>query len=546
MRGDDRGPCRPLADDDRARSRPLTHDDRGVSEIVGIVLLFGIFMALMVSFQVTAVPLFNQNVEYQHNQRLQGQLDLLRTNAILTASTGQGTSAQIDLGTDYPGRPFLVSPPPATGTLSTGTDGTVEVRNAVATGEVGDYWTGATHTFTTQPITYRPGYNEYDNAPVTHFENGVLYNQFDGAQLTLSDENLVDGRRISLLLVDGQLSESGFTSGTVDVEPTSAPMRTVTVRNDVDPVVVAVPTQLAEATWRDLLADEFTAQGGHVQTLTYTTGTPYNQLVLELEPGVTYELGISMVGVGNNIEEPGAQYVTTVGEVERHSPFGKATSLTVEVRDRYDNPVSGVTVDASVTTGDGTVTAVEPVTDTEGQATFRYNAPATETTATVEARIAATPTAQQAASFTVNVFDTGATEEFLDMGQNSELVMAGVTSPTGPNNNKAEIDFENRGTTDREIVAARFVSYYDSAPSSPTPEGLVLGPSNPTIEEGGAMTTLTNPITVTAGTTERIVFDFRDGAGGDSGAISKADFVVVSFRFADGTESMYLIQLTTR
>lgn len=524
----------------------LRSDNRGVSEIVGAVLLFGILMVMVVTIQVTAVPVFNQNTEYQHNQRVHGQFDLLRTNLILAATTGDGSSAQLDLGTDYPGRPFLLNPPPATGTIRTDPGGTVEVRNAGATGEVGDYWTGATQTYTTRPITYRPNYNEYDNAPQTHIENGVLYNQFDGGQIALSDENLVDGRQISVLLVNGSLSKSGSASQSIDIEATSAPVRTVTVRNETAPIVVSVPTRLSEESWRKLLADEFVAQGGHITTISYLEGDPYNQLVVELEAGVTYELAIGKLGVGDDIDRPGPEYVTSVDTDERHLPPGQSTRLTVEVRDRYDNPVSGVSVDASVVSGEGTVVPVDPVTGSDGRATFRYRAPVDATTASVEARIASSPTPRQAATFTINVFDTGRTQQFLDMGQSSKVVFVGVTSPTGNNNNKAEIDFQNRGTTDKELVGARFVSYYDSAPSSTPPEGLVLDSSTPTLEKGGLMTTLDSPIMIQAGTTKRIVFDFRDAAGAPSGSISQADFVVVTFRFADGTESMYLIQLTPK
>lgn len=524
----------------------LQADDRGVSEILGAVLLFGLLIAVMIAFQVTAVPVFNQGVEYEHNQRAQSQLDLLRTNLILTATTGDGSSTQVELGTDYPNRMFLLNPPPASGRLHTESPATVEIQNAAGTGEVGDYWTGTTQTFTTRPITYTPDYNEYDNAPVTHLENGLLYNQFGGAQIPLSDENLVDGRQISLLLVNGSLSETGTTSRSIDLEATSAPARTVTVRNNDVPIVISIPTRLSESKWRDLLADELTAQGGHISSISYMTGTPYNRLVLELEPGVTYELSMSMIGVGSAIDRPGPHYVTTTGTDERHLPPGQSTRLTVEVRDRYDNPVSGVSVDAATVSGTGTVVPVDPVTGTDGKASFRYTAPPDSTTATIQAQIAATPSSREAATFTIDVFDPGQQQDFLDMGHSSNLVFVGVTSPTGNNNNKAEIDFQNRDSTDKEIIGARFVSYYDSAPSSPPPEGLVLGASSTTLEEGGAMTTLNSPIIVPAGTTQRVVFDFHDATGGPSGAVSKADFVVVMLRFGDGTESMYLIQLSTK
>jgi len=535
-----------LTSQSRSPDHCLQEDNRGVSEVLRAVLLFGLLIAVLIAFQMTAVPVFNQGVEYDHNQRVQSDLGNLRTDLIQTATTGDGISTQVELGTDYPNRLFLLNPPAASGRLTTDSPGTVEIRNAAATGDVGDYWTGTTQTFPTRPITYSPNYNEYDTAPDTRLENGLLYNQFDGAQIVRSDETLVDGRRISLTLVNGTLSTSGTASRSVDLEPTSAPVRTVTVRNETAPIVASVPTRLSESKWRELLADEMTTQGGHISSISYTTGTPYNRLVLKLEPGVTYELSMAMVGVGSNIDRPDPHYVTTVDQSERNLPPGESTQVTVEVRDRYDNPISGASVDSAVVSGSRTVVPVDSVTGADGRATFRYTAPGTGTSATIQARIAASPAPREAATVTVDVFEPGQRQEFLDMGQSSKVVFVGVISPTGNNNNKAEIDFQNRDTTDKQIVGARFVSYYDSAPSSPTPEGLVLGASNTNLEDGGDMTTLNSPIGIASGATERIVFDFRDAVGDPSGSISNSDFVVVVFRFSDGTESMYLVQLNSK
>lgn len=529
-----------------ARARRRREADRAVSAIVGFVLLFGILMTMLIAFQVTAVPAFNQGVEYEHNQRVQEQLDLLRTNLVVTATTGRETSSHLELGTDYPGRPLLLNPPPASGALRTGPPAAVGISGAAGTGEVGDYWTGAPRQFTTRDLTYTPSYNQYGNAPVTHLDTGVLFNSFDRGVITLSDESLVDGRRLSLLLVNGTLDRSGTDSYGVDIEPTSAPTRTVTVRNDTAPITLTVPTRLPERKWRELLADELVAQGGHVTSLTYQPATPYNRLTVALEPGVTYELALSRVGVGRRLDRPGAHYVTTVEPAERPLDAGRTTRLTVEVRDRFNSPVAGTTVDASVRSGGGSLVPVDPVTDTEGRATFRYTAPSTATTARIEARIASTPTPEQAATFTVEVFDPVSQQEFLDMGQRSSVVLDGVTNPTGKQTNTVEVDFSNVGSTDREIVAARFVSYYDSAPSSTPPDAMVLGSTGTLIPEGGATTTLGSPIPIPAGTTERVAFDFRDAAGGPAGAVSKADFALVSLRFADGTESTYLVQLTPK
>lgn len=519
-------------------------DDRAASEVLGAILLFGILMAVLIALQVTAVPAFNQGVEYEHNQRVQGQLDLLRTDLLLTGTTGDGTSIGIQLGTDYPNRPFLLNPPAATGTIRTGPPGAVTIANASAAGEVGDAWTGGPRRFVTRPVVYTPDYNEYGNAPTTRIENSVLVNEFRSATVVRSGETLVDGRSVSLVLVNGTLSRTGTVRRSLDLHPASGPARTVTVRNDTAPVVVTVPTAIPEAKWREMLSEELVANGGHVTDLRYRTGDPYNELSIVLEPGVTYELTLSKVGLGDERDRPGPYYVTPVQADATNLPAGGTTRLVYEVRDRYDNPVSGVTVDAAVAGGEGTVTAVDATTGTDGRAVFTYTAPGNDTTARVEATIADPPEPREAASVTVNVFDTVRSEDFLDMGRSSGVILADVPSTS---QNVAQVTFENVGSSDRTVVGVRFVTYYDAAVASPNAPAEVLRIDGGTaIRSGGTTTTLNAPITLPAGTSTTLSFAFSNEAGADASSIQNSDFAFVAFRFANGDRSVYLIQFNAK
>ena len=346
-------------------------DERGVTVQVGAVLLLGIIVVALSIYQVQVVPAQNEQVEFDHSQAVQSDLQQVR-NAILGTATGDSSDpAAVELGTRYPARTLFVNPPPVSGTLQTAdASSPVEVDNARAVNpETDDYWTGTSRSFETDRLAYTPDYAVYDTAPTTVYENSVVYNEFAGAAtVTLSDERLIDDRTISLVALDGRLSRSQTGTVTVDPEGVSASTRTVAVEDDGDPVRVTVPTQLSQSAWEDLLADERVANGGHVDSLSVSGET----LTVTLEPGV-YRLRLAKVGVGTNVAGTSAAYLTTVDAPETTTP-GTTQQFTVEVRDGFDNPVSGETVTA--TADRGTVAVVgSSLSDEDGRVTFSYTAP---------------------------------------------------------------------------------------------------------------------------------------------------------------------------
>ncbi|MUV88763.1 PKD domain-containing protein [Halapricum sp. CBA1109] len=355
------------------RAADRAADRRGQSAAIGFVLMFSIVLLLLVVLQVTAVPTWNQGEEFDHNERVQDSLEQYRDGLFRTADTGRLTSESVELGTRYPTRPFLINPPDPSGTVRTTAPGTITVAGANATGDAGAYWNGTPRTFTTRHLAYSPDYNEYGTAPTTVFENSVLYNRFDERSLPITPERLVRGDDITVVALNGTLDRGG--SGTYDLEavPLSTSETVTTVRSNGD-LELSVPTRLSESTWRDLLAAELDTNDGRVDadSLSVTPGDPYDMLTLTLVPG-TYDLRMAKIGVGSRLDEPDAHYITAEGPAERQVTPGAAERLTFVVRDRYNNPVSGVPVDASKPPGAvGNLTAVDPVTDSDGRAVFRY------------------------------------------------------------------------------------------------------------------------------------------------------------------------------
>lgn len=364
----------------------LRTDERGVTVQIGTVLLFAVLVILLSIYQASVVPQQNEQVEFTHNQEVQSQLQDLRDDLLRTATTGSGGSASVALGTQYPVRAVFVNPAPPSGTLRTTPPANLTVENATASGETGDYWTGSARNFSTRGLTYDPLYHVYQNPPTTVYDNGVLYNHFDSANRTLAGQRLVDGDSISLVALNGSLSKSSSSTATMDLRSVSAATRTVAVGNESNNVSILVPTTLPADEWRGLLSAEMDETASnpdrYVRAVEEVPDRPAVRLVLE---PATYELELAKVGVGTDVTDTDAHYVTDVRGDNASVAENSGRELLVEVRDRFDNPVSGATVNVTLDSGlGGDAIAAQSqrgdqltdlTTDEEGRVEIRYDAP---------------------------------------------------------------------------------------------------------------------------------------------------------------------------
>lgn len=385
----------------------LRDDERGVAIQVGAAILLAFVVLTIALYQATIVPQQNAQVEFNHNQQVRSDLGDVR-NAIVSVPGGTvGESVSVKLGTSYPERTIFVNPPPPVGQLRTGDDGALALENAVADGEAGDFWAGGRHAVTTRPLVYRPNYNVYDNAPVTVYENTVLVDRYRTANRTATDQRLVRGRTITVVTLRGNYSENGQGTASVDLSAFSTSTRTVAVTDGSGPLRVTVPTTMPNETWAALLRDQYVSNGGHVVDQSYTVvAGGYNRLVLTLERDVTYELRMAGVAVGTGVPDPGPAYAVDASGDGARVGVGETHTLVAEVRDRFNNPVSGVVVNASVVSGPGSVTARD-TTGADGRAAFTYTA-SSEGTATVEVTYSTSPGANETVRYTVTATSAGA------------------------------------------------------------------------------------------------------------------------------------------
>jgi hypothetical protein len=353
-------------------------DDRAVTVQIGAVILLGFLVVSLSLYQATVVPNENRQVEFQHNQRVQADMLEVRNAILGTAATGSAAPATVELGTRYPTRTVAVNPSPPSGTLSTSELGNISVKNATADDastsgadypETADFWNGTTHNYTTSALEYRPSYANYDGAPTTVYENGIVYNRFQAGNVTRSGQPVVAGTRISLVALDGELSRGGSSSLLVDPRAVSVSTRTISITNAsaTENVSVVVPSELEAQDWTDLLnetGDYDPAADPTDGAYVYEVRNHSAGVELYFEAETTYQLKLSKVGVGSGVGDTEPAYLTSAEDLTRDPFADRNYSFVVESRDKYNNPI-GTRVEANVRSG----TVVEP-----GRYRYQYDA----------------------------------------------------------------------------------------------------------------------------------------------------------------------------
>jgi hypothetical protein len=361
---------------------------RGQSIQIGFIILFGALVILFSLYQAYAVPQQNAEVESNHQQTITQEMHDLRNAIVSVPATRSDQSVTLTLGTTYPSRLIAMNPPPPSGVIRTaGTDATsvnLTLANAVATNaEVSDYWNGTNRSFNTGNVVYTPNYHEYDDAGTILYESTTLYRSFDSGNLSVTGQRLVDGKRLTLVTLNGSTNRGSSTSESLTVEAVSASETSVGLTNETgDNVTIRVASQRPASEWEDLLRDDeqFTDQGGHVLqdgvTETQIPGSPFDVINIELEGDVTYSLTMAKAGIGTSVTDETATYLADVQGEGASIEENSTKNLVVQVRDSYNNPVTDVQVNASVESGGntGSISPQQETTGVDGEATFEYEA----------------------------------------------------------------------------------------------------------------------------------------------------------------------------
>jgi len=368
-------------------------EDRAQALQVGAILLFGFLVLGLSLYQTTVVPEQNRGIEFNAYQEAAADLTDLR-NDVITAAAGETTGTNVKTGAEYPSRSVFVNPGPPDGRLRTTDARNVTLENVTAV----DREAANTRTFvengvsgrnySTRDVRFSPNYHVLDAQPMV-VTGQQAYRYADGSEgrfIPLSGQTLLQGDRLNLLFVSGDLGAGGSTS-TVTTEPVSASTRTVTITGDGGNVVLRLgtPPGISADTWVNNTGESLNASNSRVLDVE----ADGDRVRIELDGDETYRLKLARVEVRerndvSDVPDPEPAYV--VSQVANGTPttVNETVDLSVEVRDAYNNPLSGV--DVEFTYPDGSTETV--TTDEDGIATVDY-----------------TPTDSGTKEFTANISD---------------------------------------------------------------------------------------------------------------------------------------------
>lgn len=258
--------------------------NRGQSEVIGALLIFAVIVAFIGLNQAFLVPQANEDVEFKHNNDVQRDIVDLRAATTEAAASNQPRSRTVALGTDYPSRFIAINPPPASGTVRTVSgDGPFDADHDDLDLKAVCGTDGAPDS---KFLTYRPDYNEYQNALPMTVENTVTYRTTDEDPLLSTGQMFVHGEQINIIRYAGNVSETSDQTASLDLVPSKTGRTTVDTSNET--LNMTIPTRLPANEW-----DRLTAS---------SPVTPYevdgrNRVKFRFEDDTTYEVQCTTVGI---------------------------------------------------------------------------------------------------------------------------------------------------------------------------------------------------------------------------------------------------------
>jgi len=197
----------------------------------------------------------------------------------------------------------------------------------------------------------------------------------------LSNQTLIDGWDITLVTLDGSLSETGSDAASVDTHPISVSDTVVPIESSGGSITLTLPTTLLESRWNDLPSG-----AKFVKSISYNNSTSPNRVTIRLKRNETYRLRMAKIGVGSGASSTSAAYLTTIPGFTGPVAENDTRQVCVEVRDRYNNPIQGEMVNLTIMPTGGNqlgnlsvsgqlAKAVTVTTDEQGRASATYRAP---------------------------------------------------------------------------------------------------------------------------------------------------------------------------
>ncbi|KAB1187750.1 MULTISPECIES: Ig-like domain-containing protein [Haloferax] len=535
--------------------------ERGQAVQVGAILLFGFLVIGLSLYQATVVPQETKSTEFEAYLDASDDLVSLHNDLLTGATKDVQSGTVVQTGVRYRPRTLFVNPGPPTGGLSLSDARTVSITGADAVdGEaasVQTVWNGSQRTYQSKVLRYSPAYNEFDAESVSL--TGVSVQREAGANVVpLGGQTFISGNRITVVALDGRIGQTGVQTP-LTVTPISSSAETVTVTNTTgEDIEITLPVGSNATAWnRSVTADRMRENARVVSITDLDTGDdPTNSLVrVTLDGSYTYELRLAKVELSSSsatptTAPPEAEYLVPATTSVVASP-GETSTVAVEARDGYNNPVEGESIEFEVT-GDATPKSQTVTTTDEGLATFDF---------TVDSDATERVTIEASSDFDGSG-DIESTEEVTytipvvnGSGGSGSGSGSGGDGSTGeinpPNNEKGDVILEDTSSPAKDTVEIRLnntgdqrtitsfrVSFYYPDQGDPIADTATFNGSDPQPIGGLQHELGANNVQLDTGTPTPVTLVFNS----DNKPMGVTeDFFIVTVRFDTGESSTYFV-----
>ncbi len=299
--------------------------NEGLSTLVSFALLLTILTAAYTYYQVFGVPRLCEQYEIRTFTKTLMDLERVRATLKSIEISGKGRDVFVDIGGSYPAIPFFTTPSQFSGTIYT-YPAEIRIFNAIAVNpELRSIWNGDPVVWRGSSLAYEPSTYYYKPGCI-RIEYGVV--AFGENSFASLSGKIIDGKNINILMFIGNLSYSGY-SYDLPLYPYSGGGTGITITDDGNPIQIQLKTRLPLQFWKSYFSRNpyiaSIARDGDFVTIT-------------LVKGVNYQLNVGIASFDNSKAD--ACYLYRMSSKVLTPP----SQISVEVRDIYNNPVSGKTV----------------------------------------------------------------------------------------------------------------------------------------------------------------------------------------------------------
>jgi len=339
---------------------------KAVAPVIGFMLILAILFLAAAQYQANVVPVQERSTEVDHFTTITEDMSGLRSSIIQSASTGQIQTQELDLGVEY--NVLGLSQPARSGRLAYIKSSNIVLRNTRNNREASNFWRGdEDREYETGFLEYSINYNRITSHADIYFEHGMMYrDEARGSDTNVryveeSEQSIIQGRSITIYTMQSNIATSRVGTTTVETQPISAPMNSVSVTNVESDcpniqesdcrIIIQLPTRLSVDTWRDeILSEEMAEDKDNDDAFVEKVreGTENGTIEIELSEGETYNLRMARIDLTTQSQRTSTafeekQYIA-VQTQSANVREGSSIGLEAEVRDRFNNGVIGAEV----------------------------------------------------------------------------------------------------------------------------------------------------------------------------------------------------------